>query len=351
MSTRALLGCLALIFILAAAAAVVRGVPYDTMPRHDAPPQSLSPYWQERVQARGVKEAYADFARYVEDMPPERQHEHAHTFGRALYSAAGEKALSTCDSRFSFGCFHEFLGAAIADLGIASVARLNDGCFESLKESPLSCQHGIGHGVAAYFGYDEAALRSSLEVCRTLARSDPIGGCYGGVFMEYNLQTMLGEEGRTRPFAEQRGEQFPCNALDQAFKPACYFWQPQWWGQVVRMGGETDMTRMYGKMGEWCSRAPFEVRRPCFEGMGNNVPPDADFVGAATRKLCEAASENARDQLYCKSYAANSLFLGGAGKKGDALAVCEGLEKVEYEYCAAYARNSANIAAQIELPE
>lgn len=326
--------CAALALCAVAVYALLRANAGTSLPERDS-------YWYERIKDAGGEDAYRELASAVADLSPQHQHEEAHAFGGALFAAEGVQGLSVCDASFSFGCFHEFLGRAIAALGLSSVPELNERCFQELSDSPLSCQHGIGHGIMAHLGYDDEALRESLALCRDLAHADSIGGCYGGVFMEYNVQTMLGEDGRIRPMGEDA--QYPCSVLPEEYGAACYFWQPQWWRQVLVEQGEPDASVHYAQIGMWCEGAPARFLRECFEGIGNNIPPDAGFDGARARELCEAATNNPERQLYCKSLAANSLFVGGAGKTGDALALCEGLSGEAAAYCEAYARNEANI--------
>lgn len=299
--------------------------------------------WMEKIRDVGGEAAYKELSILIAPLEPQPQHEEAHTFGAALYEVLGTEGLRICDSKFAFACYHEFLGRAISDLGLSSVVALNQACFDSLQDSPLSCQHGIGHGVVAYLGYDEKALSRSLEICKNLPYSDPIGGCYGGVFMEYNMQIMLGEDGKLR---ELVGAEWlsPCDTLEDAYKPACAFWQTQWWNQVRIEQGHTDKKENFTFMGEQCRRyGSASLSRTCFEGIGNITPPEADFNPIKARGLCEAVSNDREHQLYCKSFAANSITLGGAGRKGDGLVVCDGLRGNDRTHCEAYAQNKSNI--------
>jgi len=303
-------------------------------------------YWASLIKKEGPAQAYKDFGAAVAILAPPQQHENAHVFGGALYSAIGLPGLSTCDSNYSFGCFHEFLGRAIASLGLSVVNQLNQDCVTALGPNSLSCQHGIGHGIEAALGYDFPALQKSLSLCESLPHNDPIGGCYGGALMEYNMQTMLGEQGKPRPLTSA-GVQYPCDSIDSAFQNACYFWQPQWWAQTLRRQGTTDLDEIYRTIGTYCAAAPAADQRSCYEGTGNNLPADANFDGDRARQLCIDVSSDPQDQLYCRALAADSLFVGGAGKKGDALAVCEGLTGSAYSFCASYASNSSNIAKEL----
>lgn len=309
-------------------------------------PSVREAYWQEQIEVLGSKRAYAAFAEAVSPLTPGKRHDNAHTFGAALYAAEGKEGLATCDAQFSYGCFHEFLGRAIASLGLGVVYELNQKCVDALGSGALSCQHGIGHGVLAALGYDEDAFTEALKVCKNIPYSDPIGGCYGGLFMEFNMQTMLGEAGHIRQ--PKNGNLLdPCDRLGPEYLPACAFWSPQWWLQlqhVERGAGEID----FSKIGPLCDAfgTPALVRA-CYEGAGTVAPPEADFDPKKAAALCEGTSSDRTRQLYCKSYAANSIQLGGSGQTGDGLMVCAGLPERELQYCHAYAMNEANLLEQL----
>lgn len=303
-------------------------------------------FWQEEIRAKGGAEAYHELAVSNADKSIDDQHQEAHAFGVALFVEKGVDALSICDSRFSYGCFHEFLGTAIATLGTESIPALNDACYKDLAESPLSCQHGIGHGAISVFGYDKAALLSALNECKNLKRSDPIGGCYGGVFMEYNVRTMLGADATPREYS---GNPFtPCDSLSEPFRTPCIYWQPQWWQQAILY--EKAVSEQFKEMGNYCrefSKTP-DLERTCFEGIGNVVAQAAGYKPVRMRELCDAAAVTARQDLLCRSVGANHVGIDAG--KDEAEAVCKGVEESSYDYCVSYARNDANAVVVIPVP-
>lgn len=295
-------------------------------------------YWEGQIKRLGGNAAYQEFARSVATSTPQSQHAQAHIFGGALYQVEGLSGLATCDSQFSFGCFHESLGRAISSLGLSVVTQLNEECFKGAGNAPLACQHGIGHGIVAYIGYDLSSLKKSLAICKTLPGIHPVGGCYGGAYMEFNMRTMLGSEGSPR---EDNSDLLsPCDRLDASDQPACYFWQPLWWHIVFDRQGIHDQLKNYTKIGALCADVPVDSRSRCFEGIGNNIPVDiqaATSVEEVGRNLCVAAAPVIEDRVHCLSFLAKSLLNGGAGIKGDALLVCYGLPGEEYQYCASAA--------------
>lgn len=307
-------------------------------------------YWKERVKAVGGKAAYIELAEDVKSFSIQRQHKVGHAFGGALYEEEGVDGLAVCDPQFNYACYHEFLGRAIAELGLSSVSMLNQKCVDLVKKSPLSCQHGIGHGIVSYLGYSDKAFLEALKICKDLPFNDPIGGCYGGVFMEYNTQTMLGEQARLRLVVDDN-MLAPCDTLATEYTIACVFWQPQWWNQTLKSSTSVALVSntnegRWAKMGELCeSYKDSKLVRPCFEGIGNITSAEVNRNTATIKMLCEQTSSNSLHQLYCKSYAANSI---GAGHREEGVKVCEGLIGSDADYCIKYAHNEANLANQIE---
>lgn len=299
--------------------------------------------WEKEIKKVGAQDAYADFSKSVALLSRDQQHMRAHAFGAALYRSVGITGLPTCDDKFSYGCFHEFLGEAIADLGIESVPLLNQECFRALSVSPLSCQHGIGHGVLAAYGYDYESLKQSLAVCSNLPGSDFIGGCPAGVFMEYNVRTMLGAQAEPR---EYTGSPYaPCDSFTGNSQMACIYWQPQWWTQTVTraMGRE----EAYADMGGYCRKfgVTVELRRACFEGLGNIVTQQSAYDPVRARALCEKASAEPLQSLWCRSIGANHFGVEVGAK--EAAAMCNDLTSEPFTYCMAYAKNEANAVRQL----
>ena len=304
-------------------------------------------YWKTAIEEKGADAAYKTFSKSVANLSYAQQHVQAHVFGGVLYATLGTDGLAVCDSQFSFGCFHEFLGRAIADLGVVSVPELNQACIDSLGSNALSCQHGIGHGVQSYFGYDREHLEESLAVCSDLPFSDPIGGCYGGAFMEYNVRTMLADQATAREFGTS--ELDPCDSLERPeYTRACIYWQPQWWHAALFSSGLTE--REYIIMGSYCDAFAEDnevLQRSCYEGIGNITAFAAGFDPERAKVLCDVTSRDPIKQLFCRSIVANHLGIDVSIEIGERM--CNDYAEKTKEYCLAYARNEANIAQELFL--
>jgi len=296
-------------------------------------------YWAARIDTLGAENAYELFKETFKNESPNTQHLMAHIFGGTLYQMLGRSGLSVCDSSFSFGCYHEFLGQAIHAESLRVAYDLNKECIDSLGSAALSCQHGIGHGIQTYLGYEPEDLLAAVNYCHNLPYNDPIGGCYGGIFMEYNMRTMLSLD--NVPVRKRADDNLhdPCDALPDYALPACYYWQPQWWDAVI--DGDTAEQR-FEAMGVLCAGLEGEeLQRECFEGVGNIAGESAGYVPSRTIVLCKKASDSDQHELYCRSDAANSYSVIPSERE-KAVAVCDGLEGDYREYCLRYSNNTFN---------
>lgn len=323
---------LLLLLVIAAVAAVSFTYP---QPSSETSPPSFSrgahvstvaQFWRERIGETDAKAAYADFKHAYATETPETQHAHAHVFGGVLFEEIGQRGVSVCDSSFAFGCFHELLGRAIHAGGLEVVHELNQACIENLGAQALGCQHGIGHGILTYIGYNYDDLTAALAACRELPVSDPIGGCYGGVFMEYNLQTIL-DTNAVRPLADD-DPHAPCNTLAPEYKGACYFWQSQWWRVVLGGGGDTAFTRIRDLCDSLGQR---ELRTQCFRGIGNNVAGAFGWNASRMGTYCDTMP-SVRARIQCRGSAA-SVFWAEPQVRDDAASLCTQLAAAEADRC------------------
>ncbi len=256
--------------------------------------------WSETIQQVGAREAFNKLVASAQGLSYGLQHEQAHLFGGILYKQEGVSGLTVCDERLNYGCFHEFLGSAIAELGLSSLAELNQACIDYLGTDAAFCQHGIGHGIQTYFGYTEDDLIDALSTCQSLPVNDPIGGCSGGIFMEYNFRTMIAEENEVGRKFTTTNVFRPCSELSGDDLLACSYWQPQWW-QQVQFADVSDV-ETFEQVGQQCRDMLTEVTllENCFSGIGNVIPAIANITLKRTQELCSAAaSGNKKYELLC----------------------------------------------------
>jgi hypothetical protein len=273
-------------------------------------------------------------------MSYQKQHEQAHLFGGALYSVLGLNGFEICDTKFSYGCYHEFIGRAIVDQDTDVIPKLNKGCI-ALRGGKLACQHGIGHGIVGYIGYAPQDLSEAVKLCNLLPDSDPIGGCYGGLFMEYNLRTMWGADARTREYNPTKPFE-PCDSFSRADeRRACIYWQVQWWDQVVAPRDETKTA--FKRMGDLCreSKRLYGVYEECFQGIGNITAFDATFDPLKAVELCSEAGVTAQERFWCIALAVNHI--GGTVSAKEAQRACPHVAPQFRAECLRWSTNDFNI--------
>lgn len=305
----------AAVLVLVSAAVVLWE--YDLLFSSTAPPPitayqssefGTESFWRQRIQTVGAAQAYSDHISVTEAAPlsEDQRHIRAHVFGGALFDAVGVNGFTACGTDFEYGCFHEFAGRAIAQNGIGSIADLNTACLDTFGDEAHFCQHGIGHGIQTHFGYSEQDFFNALEVCGNLPENDPIGGCRGGVFMEYNFRTMLGPDSAARisddPF-------FPCTALKGDDLLACHYWLPDWWHHMLLEEGQRQHDA-FAHMGKQCrdmagKRA--ELLQTCFRGIGNIAAPATEYQPDQIRSVCDTASSNTELADICYSEGMNVI--------------------------------------------
>lgn len=305
----------------------------------------LAMYLKGRINAVGGQRAYKEFGDLIGGLKDAQQHSHAHLFGASLYEVLGDGGFSVCDDKFLYGCFHEFTGRSIAEQGLGAAHNLNQACIDNLKERSLFCQHGIGHGVQAFFGYSDTSLKSALAVCKELPENDPIGGCYGGVFMEYNLRTMLGEEAEVR---RSNSPLEPCDTLPLEFSRACSFWQSQWWRNSITADVQNE-EEAYVHMGRLCTSfgSHGELDDICFRGIGNILAPGVDFEANRIKEICSVVSEQSFQRALC--------LISAAGRSADAVSsdeaekICAPLKEARLAHCLAAARKTNDAVRSVKL--
>lgn len=298
--------------------------------------QEVENHWLSRLEKLGGPRAYQELLSTYASEPGSVQHTNAHLFGAALYKEEGLPGVAVCDSNFNFGCYHEFIGWAIRDHGLEVAPSLNETCLSKHASEALGCQHGVGHGVLTSLGYEKENLFEALDTCAKFRNQPPVGGCYGGVFMEFNMRTILGDEGRFRPMDESLGRNYPCSVVGESFKAGCYYELPQWWQAVFYEDWETIEGRgaMYKKMGTWCDSLNSEsLERRCFLGLGTNAPAIVSWDLKEMKEICQSMPNPSAQALCLASSAAS--FYGVPGPSHGKWSMCEGGSKEEYDTCVA----------------
>jgi hypothetical protein len=303
-------------------------------------------FWGERIGSVGGEKAYSELSAYASQRDFPSQHTLAHLFGRALFEQEDLSGISVCDDRFSYGCFHEFFAYAVNGHGLPVIAQLNEECQKQpdfLKS--VACQHGIGHGILSFSGYGEANLFSALEACKTLPNAGTMGGCYAGVFMEYNRRSMIATESGPRLPAD--GDFIsPCDDVKKEYRAVCAVWQPLWWQAEIFEGEPTpEVMKMFGSMCRALGEAT-GFAEACFYGIGFVVAPESATEDPDALKMCPEAADTPQEEKWCLNYAA--YIAGALVDDANGLAVCKDMTDEERALCERYARTTTSVLKESE---
>ncbi len=278
--------------------------------------------WTLAMQKNGAQSTYQEFKKMNSESPFREQHLATHLIGELLYEYEGIDGITICDASFSFGCYHGFFGTSFADQDISLVPKLNQKCVEAYGPLGTGCQHGIGHGILEYMGYEQ--LTEALEVCKQTTQLIPILGCTSGVFMEYNTPLTISDtNARTEPLLFDTKHPYgACNEVLKEFQKSCYYELGQWWRSIGIS---------YNRMGTLCNEALSEDNRKyCLLGVGTIIGPTEQYSVTSSIQQCSVMPENA--QTLCRAGASWSFFASGQYKE-QAHELCEGLEYNEQEQC------------------
>lgn len=280
--------------------------------------------YKEQILTVGGKQAYQEFKKKNQLLKTNIQHNFAHVFGEALYSSLGLSGIRVCDSDFNYGCYHSVIGNALAREGLEKVAEINQQC--SSTTDFLKCQHGIGHGIIAYLGYEYDNLEQALTICDSLKNRDHIGGCFTGIFMEYNFQTMLSEDAKVRHF-DEKSPLYPCNKLAVNFQDPCFYEQANWWLQVL----PGDLKQKTIQIDQYCRDLPGGQRDACYSGLGIHYPSYTNWNSKASLAGCLLIQDR-NSQLLC-IYGVASDFSSRSGYSNQTREICNSLESNEKMIC------------------
>jgi hypothetical protein len=285
-------------------------------------------YWTNRIRTIGGARAYQEFEQSVSGMSASDQHGLAHIFGGALYHSVGLAGITVCDTHFSYGCYHELIGDAIATEGLSAIDQASALC----SGIGAGCKHGMGHGILSYFGYEQTDLKKAVAECDRVGVGGSRQGCLGGVFMEYNMRTLASSHARD----ETADLYAPCDAYRGVAAESCYLYQPQWWWVEHFAPSTSTVSSSFKRMGMLCNELSSDLRASCYKGVGFMVPPNASYMSDQSIALC--ALYSGIDRVQCSEGAA--VVLKGTEHDNEAMAVCRSLPEKTMAACMPYAQGA-----------
>ncbi|MBP9669079.1 MAG: hypothetical protein KBE09_02200 [Candidatus Pacebacteria bacterium] len=314
----------------------------------DRYPFGSSAYWRLQLTLVGADAANQAFHEYGASLSENEAHTAAHAFARALYDAEGAVAISYCNEEFAQGCAHEVMAQTISEFGLASIPELQKNCANAFKGGSYFCDHGVGHGLVDYYGYEPPDMLEALAYCDAHRAEDKLNGCYTGVFMEYFLQNVRYSSAVPKPInADQPYDR--CVEDKGTARWACFYTLPLWWHQIDKHTGEQSEEKILAGMYARCAAINADIDRvACFHGMGHMVAPMAEYELDGVLTLCRQISIPIPDHLLCISDAAYHILLEKRAPLG--LPLCGEYVGAARDYCVAYATTVVQKSIELPLP-
>ncbi len=278
-------------------------------------------YWTAQIRAQGAPAAYILFKERNQQAPVQRQHFAAHVFGSLIARNLGASGVTVCDNTFGFGCYHGLFAQIIAEGGIPYIQTLDEACIQAFG-TPGGCQHGIGHGILEYVGYQH--IEKALELCKGTTQKVPLIGCTSGVFMAYNTPLKSAGDALSITVRDPDPENplAPCLQVDEEYKASCYYERGQW--AFSRWSSDTS------KMFAACDEVSGTNRALCFEGIGTLGTGYYNYDKEKARALCAAFPRN--DEVACRA-GVSWAFFADPPYRSEADTICKVGTSVEQKEC------------------
>ena len=311
-------------------------------------------YWQRRIQNQGVDHARAEFLTQGDVLSIPQAHVLAHAFGEALFDTTGVSGIRGCGNEFLHGCYHQFIGTAVATLGLTVVPQIYQSCLTVGDGwDVFGCKHGIGHALIAYYGYTPDALEQTLEKCSSLDPATPRSGCLDGAFMEYNLRILanISVSGDYMPRTlTAENVSSVCDSVNGTYRSACVYELPYWW--MLALPSSMNTEQRFTRIGHYCDDLSAQHSgdaQPCFEFTGRLAAVLSDYDTGQTKSYCTLAASDTRKMLFCLSKAA-SIY--NSTKEPALSDVCSkfGLTDDALTYCSAIALSGPESTTTVAVP-
>jgi cytochrome c553 len=192
----------------------------------------------------------------------------------------------TCGSGYYHGLLQWKLAGVNADqVGSVASTACNDPQIKANAFNYYQCDHGLGHGLMLYTGYD---LPDALDYCHQLQTEFDQVACSGGVFME-NQSSSFGL--RTK-WLSKKNLLYPCNSklVERRDKLYCYL--------LVTSHILPNVNGDWKKMADWCRKSERGWADICFQSYGRDVAGNAGRDPEGMKSLCAQAGSGEKDCIF-----------------------------------------------------
>ena len=243
----------------------------------------LQQHYQTVTYKQGVQTAFAHLkAAYVNDAIVKSDcHQLSHAIGRTaadMYKNVDD-AYAQGDNFCWSGYYHGVMESIVSKIGAHNLTtQLPNICAHIKAQKPYSfyhynCVHGLGHGIMDVTGSD---LFASLKLCDTVGNSWENQSCYGGVFMENEMDEVNANHSTKYLKADQ--PMYPCTAVADQYKQQCYLMQTS---HALRAINYNFSTVFYE-----CAGIESQYVDTCYQSLGRDASGSTNSDVARTKATC-----------------------------------------------------------------
>jgi hypothetical protein len=265
-------------------------------------------FFADRLAVYGVANAVATLDTLAaEDRDVARRaHEYAHGIGIAGYGRFADivSTFTACGEHAASGCRHGFIQAFFESRHEITTPEIEAFCrpFKGPQGSRwvlFQCVHGMGHGLAMFYGHD---LPQALDACDRLSDGWDRESCYGGAFMESDMNAIAPHHPASELAAHSHRAHssfkaidpadplYPCSIMAERHLRACFEIQTS----VTLYLNHGDI----GATARSCDRAVPSMRDVCYRSLGRDITSYAVRNPAKSAKLCAKGSPEHQPACY-----------------------------------------------------
>ncbi len=208
-------------------------------------------------------------------------HQLSHVIGRTEADMVKnvDEAYSKGDNFCWSGYYHGVMESIVVKIGAKNLpAKLPTICAAIKAQKPYSfyhynCVHGLGHGV---MDVTDSNLFASLKMCDLLSNTWEKESCYGGVFMENEMDEVNPDHHSNYLKADQ--PMYPCTVVEQQYKYQCYLMQTSHALRVANYDFATVFTE--------CSNIDATYIDVCYQSLGRDASGNSSSNVDKTKANC-----------------------------------------------------------------
>ena len=235
-----------------------------------------------------------------------RAHEYAHGIGIEAYTRYPDivSTFIACGDRAASGCRHGFIQGYFEARQQVTTPELEAFC-RPFKEPGATrwvlfqCVHGMGHGLAMFFDHN---LPQALAMCDALADAWDRESCYGGSFMESDMNAIAPHHPASELAAhsdhghaafkaiDPADPLYPCSKMEDRHLRACFEIQTA----VILYLNHGDI----GAAARTCNGAVVQMRDDCYRSLGRDITSYALRDPEESARLCALGSAEYQPACY-----------------------------------------------------